>query len=170
MRSSLIDFYYGDATDSEGRSLDEILGWDYIKLELVHDFVQWLFPLPEASQFNDDAPILTSHEIDAFRRDPQLRERLLQSFEKMLGFYGFMLVREPEFRIEESDLFEHRRHVLYGGFNHNHLRITRILRSLTILGLPAAARAFLERLIASDRDGTLPSESLKYWQKSVADL
>jgi hypothetical protein len=89
MATPLINFYRGSGRDSEGRTLDEILRWDYIQLELVHDFVQWLFPLPEPSQFNDDAPILTKDDILLFHRDPQLREYLIRSFAKMIGFYGF---------------------------------------------------------------------------------
>ncbi len=96
--SQLIDFYRGEAADSEGRTLEEILGWDYIRLELVHDFVQWLFPLDEPSAFNPDAPLLTNDDIAAFRRIPPLRENLMRAFEKMLGFYGFRLSHEPACR------------------------------------------------------------------------
>jgi hypothetical protein len=167
MTTDIIEFYRGVATDSEGRRLDEILAWDYIRLELIHDFIQWLFPIPEPSQFNDDAPVLTASQIQIFRADPSLREDLLRSTEKLLGFYGFQLVRQPRLKIQESDLFALREHVLYGGFNHNHLRVTRILRSLTLLGWPDVAKLFLERLKASDRHNSLPEESLEYWTVAV---
>src|SRR5580700_7336251 len=113
--ADIVAFYRGDATDSEGRRLDDILGWDFIRLELIHDFIQWLFPLPEPSQFNDDAPVLTPRQMQIFRNDTTLRENLLRSTEKLLGFYGFVLVCRPRFEIKESDLFAHRNHVLYGG-------------------------------------------------------
>ena len=167
MVADIIEFYRGVATDSEGRRLDEILAWDYIRLELIHDFIQWLFPIPEPSQFNDDAPVLTASQIQTFRADPSLRENLLRSTEKLLGFYGFELVPPPRLAINESDLFAHREHVLYGGFNHNHLRVTRILRSLTLLGWPDIAKLFLERLQASDHRGTLPPESVEYWSAAL---
>jgi hypothetical protein len=166
MPADLIEFYRGDGVDSEGRRLEEILAWDYIDLELVHDFIQWLFPLPEPSQFND-APLLTTEQMKIFHVDPQIRENVLRSLEKMLGFYGFVLNRQPQFEIKQSELFAHRQHVLYGGFNHNHLRITRILRSLTLLGLQDVARLFLTALRASDRDGTLPKRSIDYWDAAV---
>jgi hypothetical protein len=83
-----------------------------------------------------------------------------------LGFCGFSLVKEPILTIEQSYVFEHRRHVLYGGFNHNHLRI---LRSLNLFGLAELAKEFLERLKTSDRDGKLPSESVKYRDAAVAN-
>ncbi len=167
MPADIVDFYRGEATDSEGRQFEEILAWDYIRLELIHDFIQWLFPLPEPSQFNDDAPVLTAKQIRDFHADARLRENLLRSTKKLLGFYGFELVNEPRPEIRESGLFAMREHVLYGGFNHNHLRVTRILRSLTLLGLPEIAKLFLERLKASDHHGTLPPESLDYWSAAV---
>ena len=169
MRADLIDFYRGIGSDSEGRMLEEILAWDDVRLEIVHDFIQWLFPLPEPSQFNDEAPLLTRAQIQLFREDPLLRKNLLHSLDRMLGFYGFALVGEPSPAINESDLFAHRQFVLYGGFNHNHLRVTRILRSLTLLGFADLARLFLERLKASDRSATLPRESLRFWFNAVSD-
>src|SRR5262245_5587601 len=64
--SRLLDFYRGEGTDAEGRRLDDILAWRDGRLEAVHDFIQWLFPLPEPSRFNPDAPLLTPHDIAAF--------------------------------------------------------------------------------------------------------
>jgi hypothetical protein len=46
--------------------------------------------------------------------------------------------------------------------------VTRILRSLTLLGLPEIAEEFLKRLKTRDRDGTLPAESVEYWDDAVA--
>jgi Opioid growth factor receptor (OGFr) conserved region len=167
MPADLIEFYRGDGVDSEGRRLEEILAWDYIDLELVHDFIQWLFPLPEPSQFNAVAPLLTPEQMKIVHVDPQIRENVLRSLEKLLGFYGFTLNRQPHLEIKESELFAHRQHVLYGGFNHNHLRITRILRSLTLLGLQDLARLFLTALKASDRGRMLPQRSIEYWDEAV---
>jgi hypothetical protein len=113
--------------------------------------------------------VLTPEQMKIFRVDPQIRENLLRSLEKMLGFYGFTLDRQPNFEIEESELFAHRQHVLYGDLNHNHLRITRILRSLTLLGLPDVACLFLMALKAGDHDGTLPKQSIEYWDAAVLD-
>ena len=167
MGSGLIEFYRGDGVDSEGRRLEEILSWDFIRLEIVHDFIQWLFPLDEPSQFNDDAPILTREQMQLFRKDPQLRDNVLRSFQRMLSFYGFALGLEPKCEIAESDLFLNRQHVLYSGFNHNHLRITRFLRSLSLFGLPDLARLFLQQLIDRDRGNSLPPESLQYWKAAI---
>ena len=89
--SRLLDFYRGQATDSEGRWLRDIWTWDDDELESVHDFIQWLFPLPEPSRFNPDAPLLTEADITAFRGDEQLRANLRRSFERVLTFLGLAM-------------------------------------------------------------------------------
>lgn len=61
--------------------------WDFEKLECAHDYIQWLFPLPERSAFNCDAPIVDEEVIQAFQSNPHLRQNLLRSFRVMLQFY-----------------------------------------------------------------------------------
>jgi len=56
--SSLIAFYDGTGTDGRGRTLEQILDWGAGRLEQSHDYIQTLFPLPEASGVNDSAPII----------------------------------------------------------------------------------------------------------------
>src|ERR1700730_3164051 len=87
--SRLLDFYRGQGTDAEGRFLKAIWTWEDNDLEAVHDFIQWLFPLPEPSQFNPDSPLLTANDIEAFKNDPVLQTNLIKSFERILGFLGF---------------------------------------------------------------------------------
>src|SRR5262249_40393962 len=74
--SRLLALYRGQATDSEGRWLHDVWSWDDEELESVHDFIQWLFPLPEPSQFNPDAPLLTPAAVAAFRAEEPLRANL----------------------------------------------------------------------------------------------
>src|ERR1022692_954808 len=94
--SRLEAFYRGEGTGTEGRLLKDILAWPDDDLEAVHDFIQWLFPLPEPSQFNPDAPLLTEADIAAFKSDPVLQANLLKSFERILGFLGFALSANGE--------------------------------------------------------------------------
>src|SRR5215472_17590331 len=131
--SALVDFYRGQGSDAEGRALAEIWSWDDNELELVHDFIQWLFPLPEPSQFNAAAPLLTDGDIAAFRTDSALQSNLLKSFQRLLRFLGLAqdeagaIVLGPNFYSRSPDVWE--------APNHNWLRITRVLRSLQLLGL-----------------------------------
>ena len=45
----IIGFYSGTEPDHRGRYLHEIQRWSDDQLEKVHDYIQWLFPLPEPS-------------------------------------------------------------------------------------------------------------------------
>ncbi len=53
--------------------------------------------------------------------------------------------------------------------NHNWLRISRILRSLILLGLDREARAFYDWLEAAYRNRRFPidSDTFGYWQRAV---
>lgn len=55
----LIDFYRGEATDHQGRYIDAIWALSPFWLEHTHDYIQWLFPIPEVGRFNGFAPPLT---------------------------------------------------------------------------------------------------------------
>src|SRR6188474_203925 len=89
--SPLVAFYRGNGRDHRGRLLSHIHQYGFDDLERHHDYIQWLFPLPEPSGVNPDAPLLTVQDIATFRSDDSLRKTLLQSFKVMLQFYGLEL-------------------------------------------------------------------------------
>jgi hypothetical protein len=89
MPSPIIGFYNGTESDHRGRYLHEIQEWPDDQLESVHDYIQWLFPLPEPSGFNVAAPILNPQSIQEFRSRPDLQQNLRVSFLRLANFYGF---------------------------------------------------------------------------------
>jgi hypothetical protein len=80
LNSSIIEFYGGTHPDHRGRYLREIQQWQDSQLEAVHDYIQWLFPLPERSGFNVAAPVLNPKSIQEFRNQPDLKDNLRDSF------------------------------------------------------------------------------------------
>ncbi len=76
MPSPIIGFYNGTESDHRGRYPREIQEWPDDQLESVHDYIQWLFPLPEPSGFNVAAPVLTRESIRDFLARPDLQENL----------------------------------------------------------------------------------------------
>jgi hypothetical protein len=168
----LIEFYRGKGTDSEGRYLNEVLKWNHYKLEVVHNYIQWLFPLRVASAFNADAPILDDEQIRIFRADDALQTHLAQAFKMMLDFYGFELHIANEDRIQivpSAEWPERKRNWLTPG-NHNLLRITRILTSLCLLGMEEHARAFfaaLDRVYESSDSKIIGSRSYDFWRNAI---
>jgi hypothetical protein len=166
--SRLVEFYRGAAADTEGRRLADVWNWDDDAWEEVHDFIQWLFPLPEPSRFNPDAPLLTPQDIDAFGREPRLRENLRRSLERFLTFLG--LSREEDGRVVEAENFAARAADAWAVPNHNWLRISRVLRSLTLLGLPGETAAFFAWLRETHLRHRFPigADTFRYWEQAIA--
>jgi hypothetical protein len=168
--SGIADFYRGEAPHSSGVGIETIWGWSDRQLESVHTYIQWLFPLREPSQAVPGSPTIAAAEVEEFRRDPALRERVLRSFRLMLGFYGFAMSPAGGVTIAPSAEFAAKSGNWLTAANHNHLRITRILKSLVLLGLKREALAWfaaLERVYA-DNAGLIGRTTYEYWRSAVA--
>lgn len=167
----LVGFYEGTGRDDRGRSLEDILRFDDDRIEDVHDFIQWLFPLPERSGANPAAPILDEAAIASFRSRPELRANLRRSLNRMLNFYGLTWL---DARIVEAPSFPRRSSWLRAG-DHNHLRLTRMLRSLHVLGEPQAARtlfAALAEIYHNERNAErdrISERTFKFWENAIAE-
>ena len=166
--SPLVRFYAGAGPDARGRTIAEIWAWDDAALERVHDYIQWLFPLPEPSRFNDGAPLLTAADIAAFAANAELRDNLQRSLRRLLAFYGFALGAGP--RVSRTADFAAKAANWLTPGNHNVLRLTRILRALSLLGLGGEARALLAALEEVYRGGgaaAIGERSLAFWRGAV---
>ena len=168
-----IGFYSGVEPDPRGRYLHEIQQWTDDQLEDVHDFIQWLFPLPEPSAFNSTAPLLTRDVIQEFRTRPELQEKVRVSFLRMLRFYGFEFQAGEQVSVIRSTNFAAKAATWLSPGNHNHLRITRILRCLNLLGLQAEAEAFykcLSEIYEGEQSKPAPAishETARFWKRAV---
>lgn len=168
--SRLVEFYRGYGHDHRGRTLSDILAFDFDELEFHHDYIQWLFPLPEPSGANPSAPLLSREDIAAFESDGALQRALLNSFQRMLQFYGLRLVDDgAAVEVRRSSEFHERSRVWLTGGNHNFLRISRMLRSLSLLGLAGHAHAFLNCLegVYAERSRNIGTITMGYWRRAV---
>ena len=168
--SPLIAFHAGTGVDDRGRTIEAIWGWDRDRLERTHDYIQWLFPTLRQSGANPGAPILSHADVAAFRASPELRERLRRSLDVMLRFYGLRLATGSDGPVvDETAAIATIGPRWWSAWNHNHLRLTRILDSVSTLGLEAEARALLECLLdlrlrwATGIDDT----TVAYWSRAV---
>ncbi|KAJ8258916.1 hypothetical protein COCON_G00179280 [Conger conger] len=136
---------------------------DYARLEWVHSYIQWLFPLQE-SGMNYLANVLTKKEIEEFCEDEEAQKRLVISYELMLDFYGIRLVDKSSGKVERSEKWEERFENLNRN-THNSLRITRILKCLGELGF----KHYQEPLVKFFLDETLIKNQLPHLKQSVMD-
>ena len=159
--SAILRFAVG-GPDHRGRTRQDILARDDRWLEDTHDYIQWLFPLPEPSPYNPEAPVLGRDDIAAFRADASLREGLLDGFDRMLAFYGFESLARLEPPRPDAAWISPR--------NHNLLRISRILRSLALLGCEQQAGLFhqaLERLAEGGAGPVFGAVTLAHWRAAA---
>ncbi|MBM1173816.1 opioid growth factor receptor-related protein [Microvirga arabica] len=148
----LHDFLAGVGRDSRGRLAADVLGFSDSELEAIHDYIQWMFPLPTPSAAQPHSPVLTQSEIEAIRADPHSVETLKMAAERMLRFY-----RSTSWWLTSHD--------------HNHLRITRIIRSLKLLVGTAEARAYHTSIldIHEAGGGIVNGCSLQFWHEAASE-
>ncbi len=154
----LLAFYGDEGTNSSGYALEQVLGWDDEDWEMQHDFIQWLFPTDEPSMFNPDTPVLDAASIARFRGDPLQRHRLRRSFDRWLAFCGVV-------HTDDGLTFGNPNPAVWNRQNHHWLRITRVLRSLNLLGLPDEAQAFFS-LLTTIRAKIDPT-TWRYWERAA---
>lgn len=163
MPGDIVAFYSGTGRDGAGRLISEVWQFNDDEIEGHHDFIQWLFPLPDPSAFNPGAPLLTPEVAAAFRQDPDLTRRVLHSFNMMLRFYG---LKRDGTTITRAGDFEERQGRWLMPNSHHHLRLTRIMLSLAHLGLSgetAELREFLVDDLCNTARVQVSEETKRIW-------
>ncbi|XP_045561745.1 opioid growth factor receptor-like protein 1 isoform X1 [Salmo salar] len=143
----------------------------YSKLEEVHSYIQWLFPLQEPGM-NYQAKELTKKEIEAFLEDGTAKQRLVTSYKLMLDFYGIELSNDITGEVKLANNWRERFDNLERN-THNNLRITRILKCLGTLGFPhyqaPLVRFFLEQTLVKGKLYNVKESALNYFIFAVID-
>jgi hypothetical protein len=67
---------------------------DWERLERLHGFIQWLFPVFENAGMNWEASPLSKEGARQIRESEVMSRRVLSSYRLMLRFYGLRLVDE----------------------------------------------------------------------------
>jgi hypothetical protein len=165
--SPIVRFYSGQGTDDRRRSLADIQALDDARMEYIHDFIQWMFPLRDRSAYNPEAPVLTDDDVREFHDRPELRAALRRSFEAFLRFLG---LEYADGSVRETERFP-RRAKVFEIPNHNWLRITRVLLCLHTLGLVDESRAFFDYLqgVYEQRRG-VTDDTFAYWRDAASGV
>lgn len=158
--SEIITFFQG-GPNRKGLTLHDIHEFDRDQLENKHDFIQWLFPTKSASAFNPDVPSLTNRDIARFKRHRAYRTVLLANLELMLAFYGF---RTGTNGIEKANNFRFAISQWVTPYNHNFMRISRILDSLVTLHCRRQSIFFYRALLHNLGDEPLLDSAFRHWR------
>ena len=147
--TEIVGFLEGKTPDHRGRILAMLLQQTDHQAETTHDYIQWLFPLDEPSRSVNGAPVLTELEIDEIRGSSLAQANLARSARWFLGF------------------LERNNHWIT-KYNHNHLRITRVIKSLRLLASDEAADEFRDKVLAlaGDNLNLVDQKARGFWANS----
>lgn len=112
--------FQNDLPNLSGYTHSEVIGWNAKNWENKHDFIQWVFPTDQPSQFNEFAPVLSKGDYNEISH-----VKILDAYVKFLEYVNQSSFLKP---------------------NHNHLRTTRVLRSLALCNCRAIQFEFLDKL------------------------
>lgn len=150
MSQVILEFLEGDGVDHRGRKVSDILAFTHEDLECDHEFIQWLFPLLEPSQMVPSAPCLEEQYITLIKSSITAQVSLENGLLLMSGFY-----RATRHWLQEGD--------------HNHRRITRIIKSTDMLLRPSAALSFYTNILSIFASNYLdaPVEARRMWKNAI---
>ena len=143
---SLVDFLNGTGPDHQGRYLRDIWDFDDKAIEQTHDFIQWMFPLTEKSMSVPGVPTLSPDDIAAIRTSEVARANLEKSAHWYLGF------------LQRNDHW-------IRSYDHNHLRITRGIKSVRLLTGNCLANAFKNEIanVLGERVDLITPKTTTFW-------
>lgn len=146
----LLDFLEAKGTDYQGRVIRQIWSFDDGQIETTHDFIQWLFPLPLEKPSQMSRPTITPSGENRIKASRKAMDNMCISQDWYLGF----LSRNKDW---------------LSNYNHNHLRITRLLKSSSIFfDVPHSENLFSRILTLAGRDQEkIGAKALAYWSLAL---
>ena len=144
-----LTFLKNESVDFKGRSLSEIWKYTDIQIEQNHDFIQVVFPLnkPSANAFHG---FYLSDQSELLKL--QNSETVKSNLVKSTGWFLDFLERSMSWR---------------EGYDHNQLRITRVIECLRLLVSNQAANTFYKGvLLMLGTDNTVNQRALQFWSEA----
>ena len=142
------NFLLGKEEDFKGRTIQEI--WDYsdIQIEGNHDFIQLIFPLNKKSQNVFHGYYLDNEDlINELKESHQIRENIIKSSSWFLSF----LKRNEHWKSK---------------YDHNQLRITRVIECLRLLVGDDEADNFYQSVVGLSLDSNINKTTLEFWKNA----
>jgi hypothetical protein len=133
--------------------------YGYEQFEGDHAWIQWILPTKERSAFNVECPLLTDEDIVLFKSDPVLIENYMYAIYRAMDFFG-MTVFRGEAVWQEAGNHKNPKWWLE-HFNHNFLRMTRLLLSLRYMGYDRLCRSIFTLL--SEYEESHQNSVQQYW-------
>ena len=145
-----LNFLSKEGNDFKGRTLESIWSFSDEDIERTHDFIQILFPLNKQSESAFHGYYLDSEDlIEQIRSNSIARENILKSSNWYLSF----LTRNVW--------------LWNRNFDHNQLRITRVIECLRLLISEDEADKFYDDVLKIIKDNNKVNQtSLNFWKNA----
>ena len=155
---TIIRFLEGKSKDYKDRTFSDIVGCSDETMEQCHDQVQWMFPLHEESKFAQIYPVVTGEMLKKAKKSKKIKPNLRKAkvrMEKFLAIGKYEDVEKQRLWCQE--------------FNHNLLRITRIIRCLRFFGLQKEAQDFYNKVLKVGNFFGISNVTKSYWFRAIDD-
>ena len=143
---AIVDFLNG-GVDHQGRTHAFILEQGDQWLEDTHDYIQWLFPLDELSGSKRASPVLDDEAIILIQSSDKAKQSIRLAASRMRKFW----MRNQHWVTR---------------YNHNHLRITRAIKSLRLLVSDDDADQMKQWLVSNlgPNINVIDPKAISYWK------
>lgn len=162
------EFYLGlRKTTAFDCTLEDLWALPPSMIGVQYFYIEWLFPVDHASKWNRTVPTLHGDDLLFFQSNPEIQQKFLTSFDKIMHYFGIERVGNQVFA---NDTLKTRDYWLK-EVGHQEKKISRIMRSLAWCGqleLAKSLQALALELIV--QKGHLKPNTLYIWQHLLDDL
>lgn len=162
------EFYLGlRKTTAFDCTLEDLWALPPSMIGVQYFYIEWLFPVDHASKWNRTVPTLHGDDLLFFQSNPEIQQKFLTSFDKIMHYFGIERVSNQVFA---NDTLKARGYWLK-EVGHQEKKISRIMRSLAWCGqleLAKSLQALALELIV--QKGHLKPNTLYIWQHLLDDL
>lgn len=142
------NFLLAKEPDFKGRMIQDIWNYSDEEIEGIHDFIQILFPLNKKSQSVFHGHYLDTDDlVQSIKDDEQVKENILKSSEWFLSF------------LKRHDYWKR-------GYNHNQLRITRVIECLRLIVGDKEANSFYKLIKILTKNANLNKKTTEFWDNA----
>ncbi|WP_439294769.1 opioid growth factor receptor-related protein [Lonepinella sp. BR2882] len=162
----VIEFYLDQRKSEMNFSFEQMLAIEPLAIELGYFWIPWFFPVLERSKWNKKMPLLSPDEIEFFKQNEQIQQRFLQAFDAIMAYFEIQR-NGTELTITETLT---QRSYWLKNIGHQQKKISRIIRSLKLLGQELLARNLQQLAIKLGQEkGYLLPDTLEIWQGIFED-
>lgn len=161
----VINFFLGLELDSNSRTISDILSFNEQEIENTHDFIQYIFPTIEKSNYNPNAPLISENLKRLFSENVVAQENFCKTCRLFLHFCGFKCLKSNELftPVYEKSFLSRP--------SHNLLRISRVLNSLNQIGKKSCSREIFSQIETFNflYPKVIPTSSYEIWKNTQID-